>query len=503
MKHVYRHLTINFLIAAGVFHLSMLMIPGRTSEEILRFALPGGAYYLLHFLLSLLFGKYNYDGLRRFREIFRKYFTVWLISSGIALLVLVLYDIDVLPEVFLMVNLFGLITGEGILVFIISFFRESARVRELREIQENGRIDVSSLYPPPPPGQIPKDRKQAFKENLNSCEELSNFVSAHFDLINEHSWVVNSGNSSELILLLPGKFNQIISTHRLDYITGISDMLRMANSRLPIGGLLMVCAETNLLRKKRISNTYPAPISRIVTFFDFIVMQVFPPLPGGRNLNRLFTGGKRRGISHPEILGRLSACGFEIQDEKIIESLLYVVARKINLPVSQVAASYGLIIHLNRIGQHGKVFKFYKIRTMVPFSEYIQEYVYDKYQLNENGKFKDDFRITRAGKFLRKFWIDELPGLWNWIRGDVKLVGVRPLSKHYFSLYSPELQQKRTRFKPGLIPPYYADLPKNLHEIMDSENRYLDTYAKSPFLTDIRYFFRALYNILIKGAKST
>jgi hypothetical protein len=84
----------------------------------------------------------------------------------------------------------------------------------------------------------------------------------------------------------------------------------------------------------------------------------------------------------------------------------------------------------------------------------------------------------------------------------MKLVGVRPLSKHFYGLYTPELQQKRIRFRPGLIPPFYADLPKSLEEIMASEQRYLEAYEKSPFRTDLSYFFRAIYNILIKGAKS-
>ena len=92
--------------------------------------------------------------------------------------------------------------------------------------------------------------------------------------------------------------------------------------------------------------------------------------------------------------------------------------------------------------------------------------------------------------------------LWNLLRGDIKFVGVRPLSKHYFSLYSPELQQKRIRHKPGLIPPYYADLPATLDEIMASEMKYLELYEKSPLKTDIVYLFKAFYNILFRNARS-
>ena len=123
-------------------------------------------------------------------------------------------------------------------------------------------------------------------------------------------------------------------------------------------------------------------------------------------------------------------------------------------------------------------------------------------RLDTGGKFRNDFRITTIGKFMRKFWLDELPMLINWLKGDLKLVGVRPLSKHYFSLYTKELQEKRIKYKPGLVPPYYADLPKTLEEIMASEMRFLELYEKKPFITNFRYFFRAIFNILFRKARS-
>ncbi|MCU0373488.1 MAG: sugar transferase, partial [Ignavibacteria bacterium] len=124
-------------------------------------------------------------------------------------------------------------------------------------------------------------------------------------------------------------------------------------------------------------------------------------------------------------------------------------------------------------------------------------------KVKDGGKFKDDFRITSWGKFLRKYWLDELPMLFNVLKGDLKLVGVRPLSKQYFDLYDEDLKEIRTRHKPGLVPPYYADLPKSLDEIMDSERRYLDSYDKHRFRTDIKYLYIALKNILFNKARSS
>jgi lipopolysaccharide/colanic/teichoic acid biosynthesis glycosyltransferase len=140
---------------------------------------------------------------------------------------------------------------------------------------------------------------------------------------------------------------------------------------------------------------------------------------------------------------------------------------------------------------------------MHPFAEYLQEYVYNKSDLDKGGKFKDDFRVTTLGRFFRKFWLDEFPMFINLFSCDMKLFGVRPLSEHYFSLYSRELQEKRIKTKPGLIPPFYVDLPKTLDEIQASEMKYLDAYEKHPLLTDFKYFWKAVWNIVFKQARSS
>lgn len=71
--------------------------------------------------------------------------------------------------------------------------------------------------------------------------------------------------------------------------------------------------------------------------------------------------------------------------------------------------------------------------TMHPYSEYLQRYVFEKNSLQEGGKIKDDFRVTYWGRIMRKLWIDELPMFINFFKGDLKLVGVRPLSTHYLT----------------------------------------------------------------------
>ncbi len=122
--------------------------------------------------------------------------------------------------------------------------------------------------------------------------------------------------------------------------------------------------------------------------------------------------------------------------------------------------------------------------------------------LQEGGKFKDDFRVTSWGRVMRKLWIDELPQFINFFAGELSLVGVRALSEQYFSMYPEEVKEMRLRYKPGLLPPFYADMPSSFDEIVESERQYLLKKAEKPLRTDWDYFWKSVYNILIKKARS-
>lgn len=85
-----------------------------------------------------------------------------------------------------------------------------------------------------------------------------------------------------------------------------------------------------------------------------------------------------------------------------------------------------------RVGQHGKSFPCYKFRTMVPnaervLHEYLAKNNAAKEEWDNNFKLKDDPRVTRVGKFLRKTSLDELPQIWNVLIGQMSLVGPRPI----------------------------------------------------------------------------
>ena len=301
----------------------------------------------------------------------------------------------------------------------------------------------------------------------------------------------------------PGNtFTGIINLKRLNDIRRINKFLEVINEKLPHEGFFVGCVETNWLRKRRILKRFPPGLNYIIYSFDFLFRRVMPKLKLTKGIYFFLTGGNNRLLSKAETYGRIYSCGFAIVDEARIRELHYFVVKKIKLPAFDYHPTYGMFIRLNRIGKHGKMIRVDKMRTMHPYSEYLQDYLFDKNSLEEGGKFANDFRVTTLGRFMRRFWLDELPMLYNLLKFEMKLVGVRPLSPQYFSLYTKELQEQRTRFKPGLIPPYYADLPKNFAEIMDSEKRYLDAYEKKPIITDIRYFFKATYNILFKKVRS-
>ena len=84
-----------------------------------------------------------------------------------------------------------------------------------------------------------------------------------------------------------------------------------------------------------------------------------------------------------------------------------------------------------RIGRNGREFKLYKFRSMVTNAEeLIKEFTPEqKEEFEKNFKLEDDPRITKVGKILRKTSLDELPQLWNILKGDMSIVGPRPVTE--------------------------------------------------------------------------
>jgi lipopolysaccharide/colanic/teichoic acid biosynthesis glycosyltransferase len=297
-------------------------------------------------------------------------------------------------------------------------------------------------------------------------------------------------------------YGTIVNLMKINSIRYLNKFFEVVNGKLDSGGIFIGHAEVYSTRKERILRYYPPMINYLVYTFDYLLNRVAPKLPFTRQIYFALTQGKERVLSRTETLGRLYSCGFEVTEDLEVNDLYYFVVRKTREPYYDNNPTYGALIRLNRVGKDGRIIGIYKLRTMHPYSEYLQPYIYEKNKLREGGKIHNDFRVTTLGSVARRFWIDELPMVINLIRGEVKLVGVRPLSRHFFNLYTPELKEKRIRTKPGLIPPYYADMPKTLDEVMASESRYLDEYFSHPVKTDIKYLLKALYQIIFRFARS-
>lgn len=333
-------------------------------------------------------------------------------------------------------------------------------------------------------------------------DEAVDFILKHADISLDSVHVLKTLNVFNIEAIEDINCSAIVNLQKINDIRGINEFFKATNAKLPENGIFIGCVETNLQRQTRILNKFPFIIARIYFLFDFIFKRVFPKLCLTRKLYFFITAGRNRVLPKAEALGKLVFCGFKIAEVKEIKNLTYFVCKKTMRIIPEKHPSFGFFFKMKRIGKDRKLITVYKIRTMHPYAEYLQEYIYEQNSLKDGGKFKDDFRITSWGRFFRKFWIDELPMAVNFLKGEIKLVGVRPLSEQYLSLYTDELKEKRIHAKPGLIPPFYADLPVSLDEIIQSEIRYLDLYKQNPFKTDCKYFFKAFKNIVFKNART-
>lgn len=339
-------------------------------------------------------------------------------------------------------------------------------------------------------------------EKIGGLEDkVREFIGNYLNIADRSTSVLRTS----LVENIPGTtklLKGIVNLKRMNDVRELNRFLATANRRLEDNGLLVTCAETKYFRKQRILKKYPAGINYVLMTGDYLAKRVIPKLPITHSVYRRVFGEGDKAMSRTEAMGRLYAAGFEVLEYRFISGILYLVARKTGQPLFDQERQYGIIFRMRRQGKDGKPIFVYKMRTMHSYSEFIQQYVYEQNHLSDGGKLKDDFRVSTLGRFARKYWLDELPMLLNLFTGDLKLVGVRPLSAHYLSLYSSELKELRSRHKPGLVPPFYADLPTTLEEIQASEMRYLQAHDRSPFLTDLRYFFKAAWNIVFRSARS-
>ena len=176
----------------------------------------------------------------------------------------------------------------------------------------------------------------------------------------------------------------------------------------------------------------------------------------------------------------------------LVSILVLVVLSPLILMVSRkIAKNLGkpVLFRQKRPGLNGNVFEMLKFRSMLD-------------TVDENGKSSPDSeRLTPFGKNLRSSSLDELPGLWNVLKGDMSLVGPRPLLVEYLPLYSQE-QAKRHNVRPGITG--WAQVNGRNAISWEDKFKFDVWYVENQnFWLDIKILFMTVKKVLTKDGVSS
>lgn len=178
--------------------------------------------------------------------------------------------------------------------------------------------------------------------------------------------------------------------------------------------------------------------------------------------------------------------GFEELIKRIMDIIISATALILGSPLMLLTAlsikldSPGPVIYKHeRIGENGKRFQLYKFRSMVSNADELLHRFIDVDKLEQPAfKIKGDPRVTRTGRIIRRLCLDELPQLWNVLKGEMSLVGPRPEITEMVKKYN-SWQLKRLAVKPGLTGPMQVsgsgDL--SLNERVKLELDYIENYS--------------------------
>jgi len=366
-----------------------------------------------------------------------------------------------------------------------------------RQIKESLRFKLKETYLKQRPFLIFED-----------CFPLKffNFIDSaiNLDFINASDSILFDTNSTNAIQsILNDKLEFIGNLHKINDIQRINKFFIAINQNLTWGGYFLGVVETLEQRLERRFSKFPKFIKKFLYLIDFIWTNMFPKLFLLKKIYFMIRKKDRRVISKWEILGRLNFCGFKIIKTEEIDKKLYFITKKVRIPSEEKNPSYGPIFKQKRIGINGEIIYIYKFRTMYPYSEYLYDFLSGPKKFDHVAKIKNDIRITTWGHILRKYWIDELPMLINLLQGDLKLIGIRPISKALYNTRFPEdFRKNKLEIKPGLFPVCYSKMSKSIKEVWESEKRYIEKYQRHRLKTDFIYFFRIIKNILFHKVRS-
>lgn len=149
-----------------------------------------------------------------------------------------------------------------------------------------------------------------------------------------------------------------------------------------------------------------------------------------------------------------------------------------------------------RCGKDGKPFKFYKFRSMCVNAESkLETLLKDNEMDGPVFKIKNDPRITRIGRFIRKTSIDELPQLWNVLKGDMSIVGPRPALPREIQQYN-DYQRQRLYITPGLTCYWQIQPDRNsltFDEWVELDIKYINERS---FITDWKIMFKTIKTVI-------
>lgn len=152
--------------------------------------------------------------------------------------------------------------------------------------------------------------------------------------------------------------------------------------------------------------------------------------------------------------------------------------------IARIKMGKGILFKQRRIGKNNKEFKLLKYRTMTN-------------DRDENGVFlPDDQRVTKFGNFLRKTSIDELPSLINILKGDMSIIGPRPLPVRYLPRYTEE-QKRRHEVRPGLSNPATTH-GRNAQTWEEQFSRDIEYVDHVSLWTDVKSIFATIKVILTR-----
>lgn len=156
------------------------------------------------------------------------------------------------------------------------------------------------------------------------------------------------------------------------------------------------------------------------------------------------------------------------------------------------------ILKQDRIGKDGKIFRLYKFRSMVKHADdVLEEMLKDpktKEEYKKNRKLSNDPRITKVGKFIRKTSIDELPQLFNVLKGDMSIIGPRPFLVND-NLPNDYIDPMRYTVKPGIFGLAQSHGRRDVNHKKKLE--YDTIYAKNVnFILDFKIFFKTAFMMI-------